>query len=75
MHVEAGMVRHYQPDTGACVRAILALLAIPTKDADRSSPATVESGRAEPAKKTPAPRSIARRRARAKAAHPHAARP
>jgi hypothetical protein len=74
MHSDAEMVRHYQPDTGACVRAILALLAIPLQDADRSSPATVTSGRAEPARVSPTGHSVAQRRRRAKAAR-HAARP
>jgi hypothetical protein len=68
MQADIEVIFEYVPDTQRCVRALLALLAIPTKEADRSSPVMVTSGRAEPAKKTPAPRSIARRRVRAKAA-------
>ena len=73
MHVDAEMINHYAPDTGACVRAILALLALPLKD-DRCSPLTKErSGQPQPAQvKSPAVRSVAQRRRRAKAAR-HAA--
>ncbi len=70
--MQAEMVNHYAPDTGACVRAILALLALPTKDADRSPISTRESGRAEPAKHSPARHSIACSRARGKGRSRHA---
>jgi hypothetical protein len=42
----------------------------PQKEGDRSPLTTSASGRPEPAKHSPASRSIRRRRVRAKAAHP-----
>jgi hypothetical protein len=70
MHVDAEMVNHYAPDTGACVRAILALLAIPTKEERHPRLATVKGSALGPVKTmSPGAHSIQRRRARVKAAH------
>jgi hypothetical protein len=68
------IIREYAPDTERCLRALRALLAPPTKDADLSSPATVTSGQAELAKHSPARQSVAHSCARGKGRRGHAPR-
>src|SRR5260370_7455763 len=67
--MQAEMVHHYQPDAAACVRAILALLALPNK-ADGCSPLSkVESSHPGPAnEKSPAGQRVAHHRRRVEAA-------
>ena len=62
------IIREYQYDPERCLRALRALLASPTKDADRPSPSKVKSGRAEPARVSSGAHSIQHRRRRVKAA-------